>query len=121
MKHKKVGRKFGRVRNQRKAFLNGLLGNLIEKERIITTEARAKETKRLIDGIINKAKEARKDKSRKVAILRELEKDLSVPTVKKLAGDFVDRFESRNSGYSRVIRIERRKSDGSRMSIIEFV
>ena len=121
MKHKRIGRKFGRVKNKREAFLNILLGNLIEQEKITTTEARAKEIKRLIDRVINKAKKAKEDKEKKISIIRELSKDFSKVVVKKLSGDFIDKFNSRKSGYTRVIKIDRRKSDGVRMAVIEFV
>ncbi|MFC1638213.1 bL17 family ribosomal protein [Patescibacteria group bacterium] len=58
MNHKKVGRKFGRVKKQREAMFNTLLGSLIMREKITTTEAKAKEAKSLIDRIVNKAKKA---------------------------------------------------------------
>ena len=121
MKHKRIGRKFGRVRRQRKALMSILLGNLILEEKIKTTEEKAKEVKSVIDQIINKAKVARKDEAKKIAIIRGLRKDLSSVVVKKLSGDFVERFENRKSGYSRVIKLEPRKSDSAKMAVIEFV
>ena len=121
MKHQKKGRKFGRVKNQRKALLGGLLSNLIMKEKIETTEAKAKEIKSLIDQIINKAKKANQESARKVAILRDLRNALPLQAVKKISGTFLEKFEKRNSGYVRVIKLARRKSDAARMAIIEFV
>lgn len=121
MKHKKVGRKFGRVRSQRKALLRTLLGSLIMKERITTTEAKAKELKSVIDPIINKAKVAKNDLSKKVAILRDLRIAIPVMAVRKLSGSFCDKFESRKSGYVRVVKLQPRKSDSAKMAVIEFV
>lgn len=121
MKHQKRGRKFSRVRNQRKALLSGLLSNLIMKEKIETTEAKAKEIKGLIDQIINKAKKANKKSTQKVAILRDLRNALPLQSVKKLNGAFLEKFEKRNSGYTRVIKLAKRKSDAARMAITEFV
>lgn len=121
MKHKKTGRVFGRVRNQRKALIKTLLGSLIMHERINTTEAKAKELKNFIDQLINKAKVGRTAEVRKVAIIRDLRTHLPLMAVKKLMGDFTDRFEGRTGGYVRVIKMESRKSDGARMAIIEFV
>lgn len=121
MRHKKEGRKFGRVKRQREALLNGLLSSLIMNEKITTTEAKAKEVKSKIDRVINKAKKAKKEEASKVAIIREAKKDLSSDAVKKLSSDFVDKFEGRNSGYTRVIKLSPRKSDSAKMAVIEFV
>jgi large subunit ribosomal protein L17 len=121
MKHRIAGRILGRKRNQRKALIKTLLGSLVLYERITTTEAKAKEVKNFVDQIINKAKKSRQDETRRVALLRQLNRDLPTMAAKKLLGDFVERFESRTSGYTRVVKFEARKSDGARMAIIEFV
>ena len=120
MKHLKKVRKFGRVKNQREAMINILLGNLILNEKIRTTEAKAKEIKGMIDKILNKAKKA-KDQEKKVAVIRDLQKTLSKAAVKKLSGEFLEKFSKRSSGYARVIKLEPRKSDSARLAIIEFV
>ncbi|MCW1888789.1 MAG: 50S ribosomal protein L17 [Candidatus Moranbacteria bacterium] len=121
MKHQKKGRIFGRERNQRNALMKTLLGSLIMHEHMATTEAKAKEVKNFIDQLVNKAKVARKDEARKVALIRDLRKHIPLMAVKKLMGDFTNRFETRQSGYVRVIKTEARKSDSARMAIIEFV
>jgi large subunit ribosomal protein L17 len=121
MKHRKKGRKFSRVKNQRKALFGGLLGNLILKEKIETTEAKAKEIKNLIDQVINKAKKANKESVQKAAILRDLRSFLPLQVVKKMNGIFLEKFEKRNSGYVRIVKLAKRKSDAARMAIIEFV
>lgn len=121
MKHRVAGRTLGRERNQRKALIKTLLGSLVMYERITTTEAKAKEIKNFIDQVVNKAKEARNDNDRKVALLRQLNQDLPTMAAKKILGDFAERFSSRNSGYVRVVKLEPRKTDGARMAIIEFV
>ena len=90
------------------------------EEKIKTTEAKAKELKSKIDRIIGKAKAA-KDKNRKVAIIRELGKYIPEIAVKKITGDFARKFEKRNSGYARVIKLAPRKSDGAKMAVVEFV
>jgi len=120
MNHRKTGRKFSRVRKQRKALIKMLLGSFIMHEKIITTEAKAKEIKSLIDQVINKAKNI-KDEKKKIAALRALGKLVPEKAVVKLKGNFTDRFESRKSGYSRVIKIAPRKSDSAKMAVIEFV
>lgn len=121
MKHRHSGRVLSRGRNQRRALIKTLLGSLILHERITTTEAKAKEVKNFIDQIVNKAKVGRNDALRRVAIIRELEGMIPKVASKKLLGDFGARFESRKSGYTRVVKLGERKSDSARMAIIEFV
>ncbi|MEK7181847.1 MAG: 50S ribosomal protein L17 [Patescibacteria group bacterium] len=121
MKHRKTGRVLSRTRNQRRALIRTLLGSLILHERITTTEAKAKEVKNFIDQIVNKAKVASSDETRRLSMIRELYKEIPVVAVKKLLGEFVTRFEGRNSGFVRVIKLDPRKSDSARMAIIEFV
>lgn len=110
-----------RGRNQRRALLKTLLGSLILHERITTTEAKAKEMKNFIDQIVNKAKAGRKDATRRVAIIRELQGMIPEVASKKLLSDFSARFEGRESGYIRVVKLDPRKSDSAHMAIIEFV
>lgn len=121
MRHQKVGRKFGRTRRVRKALLKTMLGSLIMCERISTTEAKAKELKRLIDPIVNKAKKARVSGEKQLSFVRELHALLPKMAAEKLKGDFSDRFQSRMSGYTRVVKLEARKSDAAELAIIEFV
>lgn len=121
MKHRHSGRVLSRGRNQRRALIKTLLGSLIVHERITTTEAKAKEVKDFIDQIVNKAKAGRSDAKRRVSIVREFQGLIPEMAAKKLLGDFSVRFEGRTSGYTRVVKLDPRKSDGARMAIIEFV
>jgi len=121
MKHRHSGRVLSRGRDQRRALIKTLLGSLIMRERITTTEAKAKEIKNFIDQIVNKAKVGRRDPARRVAIIREFQGMIPEMASKKLLGDFSTRFEERVSGYVRVVKLERRKSDAAEMAIIEFV
>lgn len=121
MKHRHTGRVLSRRRNQRRALIKTLLGSLVLHERITTTEAKAKEIKNFIDQIINKAKVARNDEKRRVAMVRDLQKDIPMVAVNKLTSEFGSRFEGRTSGYTRVVKLDARKSDSARMAIIEFV
>jgi large subunit ribosomal protein L17 len=120
MKHLQKGRKLGRVRSQRTALFRTLLGSLIMKEKIKTTEAKAKEMKAKIDRIINRAKLS-KQEERKVAIARDLRIKIPLMAVKKIMGDFLEKFSKRNSGYTRIIKLAPRKGDAAKLAIIEFV
>jgi large subunit ribosomal protein L17 len=121
MNHLAKGRKFSRVRKGRKALLKTLLGSLIMREKITTTEAKAKEIKPMMDKLITKAKKISADETKKIAVVRGLRKELPLMAVKKLSGEFTEKFAKRSSGYSRIIKIAQRKSDGARMAVIEFV
>lgn len=120
MRHLREGRKLGRVSSQRKALFRTMLGSLIMREKIKTTEAKAKEVKIKIDRIINKAKKAETAEG-KVTVMRDLKKFIPDTATKKLTGEFISRFKNRNSGYTRLTKLPRRKSDGARMAVIEFV
>jgi large subunit ribosomal protein L17 len=91
------------------------------KEKITTTEAKAKEIKPMVDKIITKTKKITKDETKKVAVLRDLRKELPLIAVKKLSGEFAQKFSQRSSGYTRIIKMGQRKSDGAEMAVIEFV
>ena len=76
--------------------------------------------KKMIDKIVSLAKKT-KNQSQKIAAMRGLRNQIHAAAVKKITGEFLDKFSSRNSGYTRVIRLEKRKSDSAQMAIIEFV
>lgn len=99
--------------------MKSLLDSLIIREKITTTEAKAKEIKSIIDKVIGKAK--RKTEKGSMEMTREMGKTLSKKAVKKLSGEFIKKFESRKSGYARVIKLGRRNGDSAKMAIIEFV
>ena len=121
MNHLGRTRKFSRVKKQRVALLKTLLGSFIMKEKITTTEAKAKEIKPMMDKIITKVKKISNDETKKVAVLRDLRKGLPLVAVKKLSGEFSEKFAKRSSGYTRIMKIGQRKSDGAQMAVIEFV
>lgn len=121
MKHRSQGRKFGRVRSQRKALIKTLMGSLIQYEHITTTEAKAKELKSRVDRVMNMAKKTA-DPERKISIIRTLSSRLPEIAIKKFLDEsFMKRFEKRSSGFVRVVKLPARKSDSARMAIIEFV
>lgn len=119
MKHGKKGRKFGRTRDQRKALLKGLAVNLILKEKIVTTEAKAKELRPFIEKLITKSKSASKENE--LSILRYLARCLSVKARKKIIKEIGPRFQKRAGGYTRITKTGARHADAAKMAIIELV
>ncbi len=122
MQHRNKGRILGRVRSQRKALIKGLLASLVLHSRIMTTEAKAKETKNFIDQLINKAKRSQQNGVAQVAVIRQVRAALPTDAADVILSEsFVARFSGRDSGYTRVIKMEARKGDGAKRAVIELV
>ena len=115
MRKRKKGRKLSRKRDQRKALLRELSRALLLNEKIKTTEAKAKELSKFIEKFITKAK--RGDLSSKRLLLRFFSKEI----VKKLVVEIAPRYKKRKGGYTRIIKLGPRESDGAKMAIIELV
>ena len=115
MKHKKKGRKLHRKHDQRRALFKSLAQTLFLKEKIQTTEAKAKETQRISETFITLAKR------KNLHSQRLLRKFLSSKTVKKLLEEIAPRYIERKGGYTRIIKLGPRKSDGAKMAIIELI
>jgi large subunit ribosomal protein L17 len=117
MRHHNNVRKFGRTKNQRRALLKGLALSLIKTERITTTEAKAKELRPYIEKMISQAQKG--DANSKRLIVAKLMN--RVTESKKLIEDIAPRFKGRQGGYTRILKLPQRLSDGAPMAIIEFV
>lgn len=116
MRHHKRGRKFGLKRGARRAFLRNLAGNLIAKEKIVTTEARAKETRRAVERFITHGKK------QTIASMRLLIRALPKTAAYKVYHELAPRYATRRGGYTRITKLGKaRTNDGSRMARIEFV
>jgi len=115
MRHRKHGRKFGRVRKVRKALLRSLIRALVLKDKITTTEPKAKEMRPRMERLVTKAKEGTLAARRLVAARTDRE------VAKKLFSEIAPRYASRLGGYTRITKLGARKSDNARMAIIEFV
>jgi len=115
MRKRKKGRKLSRKRDQRKALLKALVSALILRERIQTTEAKAKEISGLTEKFITRAKKGG------IANRRILLKFFSPNITKKFIGEIASRYQGRAGGYTRILKLGQRKSDGAKMAIIELV
>lgn len=117
MRHSNNVRKFGREKNQRVALLKGLALSLIKEEQIMTTEAKAKELRPYVEKMITKAKNPT------VAVRRDLIGDLYGKRliVKKLTDTLAVKYADRKGGYTRIVKLPPRLSDGAKMAVIQFV
>jgi len=117
MRHGVDGRKFGRNTSHRVAMLKNLANNLIKQEQIVTTIEKAKETRRVAEKLITLAKRDTLN-SRRLAFARTRDNDV----VAKLFDELTKRYEGRNGGYTRIVKIsERRYGDAAKMAMIELV
>ncbi|OIO29439.1 50S ribosomal protein L17 [Candidatus Nomurabacteria bacterium CG_4_10_14_0_2_um_filter_30_12] len=117
MRHHNIKRKFGRDKNQKKALLNSLALNLIVRGKIKTTEPKAKELRPFIEKLVTKAKKG--DMATRRVVISKLSNRSK--EVKKLFEVIASKYIDQKGGYTRVLKLGARKSDGALMAIIEFV
>jgi large subunit ribosomal protein L17 len=114
--------RLGRTSDQRKALLRDLVTDIIINERITTTEAKAKELKKLADKMITLAKEGSLSSRRQAAeTVRFEDVKEGQNALQKLFSELGPRYQDRNGGYTRIIKTVPRKGDAAPMAIIEFV
>ncbi len=116
MRHRKKKRILDRPADQRVALLRSLARALIERERIETTLAKAKEVRRVVEKLVTTAKEDTVHARRQV---RKFLNDRNL--VYKLFHDIAPRYRDRPGGYTRIIRLGPRRGDAAEMAILEFV
>ena len=116
MRHLKAGRKFGRTSAHRKALFRNLVGALIERERISTTLAKAKELRGKVERTITLGKKGTLH-ARRQAFKLAPQKE----AVQKVFGSLADRYANRPGGYTRIIKIGPRRGDNAPMAFIELV
>jgi large subunit ribosomal protein L17 len=115
MRKRKRGRKFSMKTDPRRALLHSLLRALMDKEKIETTEAKAREMRSFAEKLITKAKEG------SLAQRRQIVKTLGETLTKKLIEKIAPTFKDRKGGYTRVIKLGSRESDSAKLAIIELV
>ncbi len=115
MKKLKQGRKFSRKSNQRKALLKSVARSIFLFGKIKTTEAKAKEVSSFAEKCITRAKKG--DLHSRRILIRYFSEDM----VKKLIEEIGPKYKERKGGYTRIIKLGRRKTDGAKMAIIELL
>lgn len=147
MRHKNSGRQFSRNSSHRRAMLRSLTANLIAHERIETTDAKAKELRRVAERVITKARRLGEvaftphdklslaDRARRHAAQKEVAKFLQrfatiddgvedarkIDLIEKVFVDLAKRYKNRAGGYTRIIKVGNRRGDNAPISIIELV
>ncbi len=147
MRHANLGRKFDRNTTSRRAMFRNLTANLVLNERIETTDAKAKELRRVAERLITKARRlgevsytpfeklSEADKAKRLATKRLIASFLprwgtktekggetkKVDLVEKVMVDLAKRFEKRPGGYTRIIKLGERRGDNAPMVYIELV
>jgi large subunit ribosomal protein L17 len=116
MRKNVFGRQFSRTSNQRKSLFKSLISALILDESIRTTLEKAKAIKGDVDKIINRAKRG----NEKLAV-QLLQRNLGFSAMNKVIKDLAPRLKDRTSGYTRIIKLERRFSDNAPMVLMEWV
>ena len=134
MRHRKRGRKLGRTSSHRKALFRNQATALFEHEQIRTTIPKCKELRRVAEKLITLAKQGNLPARRQAAKMlygtnlhykpgrgedsTTLDKHA---VLRKLFDDIAPRYQDRNGGYTRIIRGELRKGDGTQMGYIQLV
>ena len=116
MRHKKLGRRFSRDSSHRQAMFSNMAAALIRHEQIVTTLAKAKDLKRVIDKYITLAKRGDLN-SRRLAASRLRDEDMA----KKLFDTLAPRYKDRAGGYTRVLKAGFRYGDSAPRAVIELV
>jgi large subunit ribosomal protein L17 len=146
MRHRKLGRQFSRNTSHRKAMFRALVANLVLHERIETTDAKAKELRRIAERLISRARrlgetaytpweqlnQAERSKRsaakkhvgaflRRFGVINTAQRSEKVDLVEKLMTELAKRYAGRPGGYTRIIKLGPRRGDNAPMCLIELV
>ena len=110
-------RKLGVDNKHRRSMLANLTISLIMNEKITTTETRAKEVRRCFDKMVTYGKNGSLVSRRKAAAFLMNDKEAT----KKLFDEIAPRYNGRNGGYTRILKLDERRGDDALMAIIELV
>ena len=117
MRHANSNRKFGRKANVRRGFIRSLAVAILTHERIMTTEARAKELRPYIEKLVTKA--LKNDLASRRTISSRLGNQETLAN--KLVDTIAPRYADREGGYLRITKLPQRGGDAAKMAVIEFV
>ena len=110
-------RKLGRETRIRRSILAGLTKDVIMHESVVTTEARAKEVRKFVDKMITYGKRGTLVSRRKALAFLHNDKDVT----NKIFNELAKKYENRNGGYTRLIKLAERRGDDALEVRIELV
>ena len=116
MRHLNGFKQLGRTHSHRRALYRNMVEALFKNERIKTTKTKAKEIRRVAERIITKAKNKT---LHNIRIIQRLIKDKVI--LMKLFNEISPRYIERPGGYTRVLKLQRRKGDGAEMAYLELI
>ena len=116
MRHRKDHRKLGRSNSHRKAMLRNLVTSLLDHEQVRTTDAKAKEVRRVAERMITLGKRGTLA-ARRQALKTIRTKDVTAKVFDVLA----DRYDGREGGYTRILKLGRRHGDNAPISLIQLI
>lgn len=117
MPHRIAGRKLSRTHDHRVSMLANLAVAVLRYERVKTTEAKAKEVRGVVDGMITLAK--RGDLHARRQLVSRMPHEPLI--VDKLMGELADKYADRTSGFTRIVKLGQRAGDAATMVQIELV
>ena len=116
MRHRKTGRKLGRNTSHRKAMMRNMVTSFFDCEKITTTDARAKELRKMAEKLITMARRGDLHSRR---LIMQVVRDTK--TTAKLVDTIAPRYADRPGGYTRIIKLGHRAGDNAALSMIELV
>jgi large subunit ribosomal protein L17 len=117
MPHRIAGRRLGRASDHRLSMLANLAVAILRYERVKTTEAKAKEVRGVVDGMITLAK--RGDLHARRQLVSRMPHEPLI--VEKLMGELATKYADRGSGFTRIVKLGQRAGDAASMVQIELV
>jgi len=116
MRHRNAVKKLGRTPSHRKAMLRNMVTSLLKYEKIITTDAKAKELKSIAEKMITLGKRGNLHARRQaLSFIRDDE------VTRKVFDELSPRYSERAGGYTRVIKLGHRVGDNAPLSQVELV
>ena len=116
MRHRVLGKKLSRDRDQRKALFKSLINALVIHGQIKTTESKAKAIRRLVDKLITKGKAGTLHSRRLIAAFLQNKK-----VVNRIVDELGPLFKNRAGGFTRIVRLGKRRGDDAMMVRLELV
>jgi large subunit ribosomal protein L17 len=116
MRHSKGIKKLNKPTDQRLAMLKNMVISLFEHNRIQTTDARAKEAKKMAESLITLGKQGTLHARRQA-----LQIITHKPTIKMLFSNIAPKYVDRDGGYTRIVKIGLRRGDGAVKSLLELI